>query len=83
MMVFVKVPKPMSEIISFYLFKPYSSENLLGWLTKMHRVHQAHSRGSEKVRVVGICSRVRLVGESIGGATRLQTSRSRAARGER
>lgn len=32
----------------------------------MHSIHQAHSRCSKKVRLVGICSRVRLVGESIG-----------------
>ena len=55
----------------------HSSENLLKWLTKMHRILQANSRCSKKVCLVGICSRVRLVGER--GATRLWTSRSRAA----
>ena len=61
----------------------HSSENLLKCLTKVQRVLQAHSRCSKKVCLVGICSRVRLVGESFRGATRLWTSRSRAACGRR
>lgn len=47
----------------------------------MHRVHQACGRCSEKVCLVGIFSRVRLVGKITGEATSLQTSRGRTALG--
>ena len=75
---FVKMLMPIHGLISFHTLL----KTCLSGLQRC-RVLQAHSRCSKKVCLVGICSRVRLVGESFRGATRLWTSRSRAACGRR
>lgn len=53
--------------------KPHSSKNLLRWLPKMHRVHQAHRRRTKKPGLLGICSSLRVAGETKWGATSPQT----------
>lgn len=75
---YFEVPNPMPGI-SVYLFKPHSSPKLPRWLIKVHRGHQVHSRCSEKVGLVWICSRVR----PFGGATSPQTSGAELHVGER